>query len=127
MFIISEFFATFADIRCKFTVVKFTEVSFTENGIVKDALMKFYNREKELASLEKRVLLYQSSYLQLNARYLGSIQETKPCQSCSQRISLYAHESNIQRFRRTVIWSCRHDNEAIPLHYICLKRNLGRP
>ena len=53
--------------------------------------MKFYNREKELASLEK-VLLHKSRDLQFDAGYLGSAEETEPCQSYREWFGLYPYE-----------------------------------
>lgn len=53
--LLSELFATFADVRLKFTVVNFTQVSLTgvKVELFKISVMRFYNREKELVLLEK--------------------------------------------------------------------------
>ena len=53
--LLSELFATFADVRLKFTVVNFTQVSLTgiKVELFEISVMRFYYREKELVLLEK--------------------------------------------------------------------------
>ena len=95
--------------------------------------MKFYNREKELAALEKVRQTAFSNHSQMTVLTgrrrigVGQIPQEKPCEPDCQRLGLYAYEPDFQGCKRTSVRPCGQHHEVVPFYNFRVERNISRP